>query len=126
MGSYKLIWELARVDVPKLPTNNTNVLEHISVCLHEILNIMPSAALSDEVAQLQTENIVIMKGHNAVLKKMYLWFFVVADNLAIMRRILISVFNPAPRASAQKRRCKLYKENIYLSEIESAFPKDSS
>lgn len=40
-------------DVEEVHTNNTKFLNYISVCLKSIESTMPSADISDEVAQLQ-------------------------------------------------------------------------
>lgn len=86
---------LVREHVDKLHTNITKVPDPISVWLKGIENTMPSAVVSEEVSQPQTNVSVIIEGRNALSNEMDLRIFRVADRLTNMAQNPVSAFTPA-------------------------------
>lgn len=109
-----------------LHPNTTKILDHISVCLDRIESYMPSAVVSDKIAQLGTDVNVIMESHNALSNETELRFFIVADRLAVAEQNPVSTFIRSTTAQVPRGCCKVAKKDTCLSDTDSAFSKDLS
>lgn len=103
--------------------NTANVLDHISVHLDRIENNMQSAIVSDKVAQLRADVVIIVEGRNALSSESNLRFSSVANRLAIVKQNFVSALIPGPKTRVSKRLRRSAKKGIYLLDSNSASSK---
>lgn len=73
-------------DTTKLRDNTTKVLVHILVCMDSTENILLSAVVTDEVAQLQTDVNVLMKGRNALSNEIDFQLYRAVERLGLLEQ----------------------------------------